>query len=472
MLKTRFKIAVMSVGLIAAGIAAVHSQGGSLGFWSNWPILGNPGFCSETINGNCSQQVGPGTATVTGNELIPLDTELPGGQMPQSERVFLGTIAQHGQGAFRNALIGGDFFLNLWQRGTTPQSAATPSTSAMSADRWAVYSSANTVTITKDTTAGDLSPSTGINAAMKITRPSGTNTTAICVGQILPQEDSARFLAASNGSTGAQAIFSFYANPLSGFLSTNDNIIATIAVYTATDSATPGTNTDAFMKGTIAGYTVINPTSATVTTAPSFSLGTGWARYSVTGVVPAIVSTNAVTGIGVTICTPVYPASTGVAGDGFLIANAQLETGVAANTTTGQVAQTTPGGFSRRLPSDEAFEQLTFSQIIKEPAASISVGPSGQGASTTTCVLSIPASVAMREAPTATYSSVTTSTWTVTHVVTNTALVSSGLATTTGGNLPNLFNITATVASGLTAGQTCTLTGATGGATITESSEP
>ena len=78
------------------------------------------------------------------------------------------------------------------------------------------------------------------------------------------------------------------------------------------------------MKGTIAGYTVINPTSTTVATAPVIPIATAWNRYSVTGAVPATVSTNAVTGIGVTICTPVYPASTGVAGDGFLIANLQL----------------------------------------------------------------------------------------------------------------------------------------------------
>lgn len=465
------KTLIASAAILAAGVGYVYSQG-SLGFWSNWPILGNPGFCSSQVNAQCVQQVPAGTAAVTGNELIPLDTQLPGGQFPQSERVSIATLTQHGQGSSRNALIGSDFATNLWQRGTTPISATTASTTKMSADRWGAYSSGNTLTITKDTTAADLSPTIGINAAMKITRPSGTNTTAICVGQVLPQADSLRFLAATNGSTGAQVIFSFYANPLAGFLSTNSDIIANIAVYTATDSATGGTNTDTFMKGTITGYTVINPTSATVATAPVIPLATGWARYSVTGIVPATVSSNAVTGIGVTICTPVYPASTGVATDGFLIANAQLETGVAANATTGALAQTTPGGYARRLPADEALEQLSFSQVINEPAASISVGPSGQGASTTTCVLSIPAAVYMREAPTATYSAVSTSTWTVTHVVTNTALVSSGLATTTGGNLPNMFNMTATVASGLTAGQTCTLTGATGGANIVESSEP
>ena len=182
---SKLKYGLLGIASFAALIGVAHSQGGTLGFWSNWPILGNPGFCSSFVNSNCVQTVPAGTPAITGNELIPLDTQLPGGQFPQSERISVASLGMNGQGAFKNVLIGSDFFTNLWQRGTTPQSAATPSTTAMSADRWAVYSSGNTVTITKDTTAGDLSPSLGINAAMKITRPSGTNTTAICVGQVI-----------------------------------------------------------------------------------------------------------------------------------------------------------------------------------------------------------------------------------------------------------------------------------------------
>src|ERR1700677_2935356 len=235
------------LGLAGVAILATFGIANAGGYWFGWPILGNSGYCSSYVNAQCVNTVDAGEPSFTGNEEIPADTWLPNGQFPQSEYIPAVLLTQHGQGAFRNALIGSDFFTNLWQRGTTPLSVASPTTTTMSADRWGVYSSGNVVTITKDTTAADLSPSTGISAAMKITRPSGTNTSAICVGQVLPVKDSARF------TNGSEAIFSFYANPLSGYLATNKDIIATIAVYTAGDSATPGTNTDAFMKGTIAG---------------------------------------------------------------------------------------------------------------------------------------------------------------------------------------------------------------------------
>ncbi len=466
----KLRLAFMSAALFAAaGAGYVYSQG-SLGFWSNWPILGNPGFCSSSVNATCVQQIPAGTATVTGNETIPLDTLLPGGQFPQSERVQIATLFQHGQGSSRNALIGSDFATNLWQRGTTPISATTASTTKMSADRWAAYSSGNTLTITKDTTAADLSPSLGINAAMKITRPSGTNTTAICVGQVLPQADSLRFLAASNGSTGAQVIFSFYANPLSGFLSTNNNIIANIAVYTATDSATPGTNTDSFMKGTTTGYTVINPTSATVATAPVIPLATGWARYSVTGIVPATISTNAVTGIGVTICTPVYPASTGVATDGFLIANAQLETGIAANATTGQLAQTTPGSYARRLPADEVNEQLTYSYVLTDGAITRAFpGFCTETTANTSATCSVPFGIQLRIVPTTTVSAAG---WSIQQASNNADELCSALAGVATSNTVNSAALLCTNPGTMAVGLGSAFYGGATTSTITFSAEP
>ena len=98
----------------------------------------------------------------------------------------------NGQGAFKNILIGSDFGTNLWQRGTTFTSLS-PTTTTMTADRFGVYSSGNVTTITKDTAAADISPTLGINAAMKIVRPTGTNTTAICVGQVIPAKDAYQF---------------------------------------------------------------------------------------------------------------------------------------------------------------------------------------------------------------------------------------------------------------------------------------
>lgn len=359
-----------------------------MGLFFGYPIVGQSSYCITNLNPappntfgagagqttQCAATAPAGPSTLTGNELMIANTELPGGQNPQTVFLPSGVLIQHGFGGERNVLVGSDFQTNLWQRGTTPISATTASTTTMSADRWAAYSSGNTLTITKDVTAADVAPTLGVNGIMKVTRPSGTNTTAICVGQIMPVTESARFV-------GNEAVFSFYAEALAGYLQTGSTIIATIAVYTGADSATPGTITDSFMKGTTTGYTVLNPVAGTSTLAvpvltgtsstATIPLTTSLARYSVAAYVPPQVSVTGtltnVTGIGVTLCTGVYPASTGVATDGFAFGNAQLEVTSAGalglqNGSTVTVSQpvTTPGGYARRAIGLEETAQLAY----------------------------------------------------------------------------------------------------------------
>ena len=119
---------------------------------------------------------------------------------------------------------------------------------------------------------------------------------------------------------------------------------------------------------------------------------------------PLLFLASAVTGIGVTICTPVYPASTGVAGDGFLIANVQLEQGHAGNVANGQAAVTTPSGFSRRLPADEASEQLTYSYVVTDGAITRVYGWCQETTANTSasCIVKFPQE--MRIVPTTTVS--------------------------------------------------------------------
>ena len=464
-------------GILAAGIGFAYSQG-SMGFWSNWPLFGQS-YCAGYVNGVCTTTIPPGETSVTGGETVPMDTNLPGGQYPQSQKMSIDYFAHLGEGSERNFLRGADFYINLWQRGTT-FSSLTPTTTTMTADGWGVYSSGNTVTISQDLTAGDLSPTLGINGAMKITRPTGTNTSAICVSQVLPQKDSVKFI-------GKEAVFSFYANPLTGFLSTNDDIIATLAVYTATDSATPGTNTDAFAKGTITGYTVIDPTSTTTTAAPSIPLATGWNRYSVSGAVPAQVTVSGtltnVVGIGVQICTPVYPASTGVAGDGFLIANPQLEqtnpgttgqiagpTGTPSVTIPATLAGITPSGFTRRNTEAEWAYEYSFSYVLTDGAATRRYGL-GQATTTALATLYAQYPVPMREIPTLTVG--TTISFGVTEA--------NGTATTCGTSIAAVGTSGTTDGSALTcttggtalvAGNAVQWIGANTGGTLTFSAEP
>lgn len=377
-----------AVAAVAGLLAMPSNLIAQMGAFFGLPIVGQGSYCITTLNpappnanGNGAGQTGQCVATApagpsqyTGNELLIANTQLPGGQQPQT--VFLPTsvLAQRGEGSERNALIGGDFQTNLWQRGTTPLSAASPTTATYGPDRWAIYSSGNVATVVKDVTAADVLPSAGVNGIAKITRPSGTNTTSICIGQVLPAAESARFI-------GNEAVFSFYAEALAGYLQTNSTIIATIGVYTAADSTTPNTNTDAFFKGTITGYTVLNGTTVTsslvapvlsnTTLSAGFPITTSLVRYSVAAYVPPQVTVTGtltnVTGIGVTICTGVYPASTGVATDGFAFGNAQLEASSAGtistfNGTSTVVASpnTIPGGFGRRTPGLEAAVEYTY----------------------------------------------------------------------------------------------------------------
>lgn len=62
------------------------------GLWNNFPKIGGAAYCITTVNGVCQQTVPAGPATLTGNETIPLDTNLPNGQMPQTVIANIGKL--------------------------------------------------------------------------------------------------------------------------------------------------------------------------------------------------------------------------------------------------------------------------------------------------------------------------------------------------------------------------------------------
>lgn len=342
------------------------------GAFSQYPITGIPDntTCqSYGNNGVCNQYNPAGPSEDSGGWVIPMDTGLPGG----GTQTVITPLSLLGFNSRVNRLIGGDFGTNLWQRGTTPVSAATPSTTVVGADRWAVYSSGNTVTVTRQTGASDTIPTLGFYASQRVSRPSGTNTTQICVGQILDKQAAAPLI-------GNNAVFSFYALAGAGLSAVaQNNITATIAYYTAADSATPGTNSDSFMKGTTTGYTAVtagggligvvgsatpNATNtATVTSGvATVNISTTWSRYSVYGRIP---STNAagtaVTGVGVTLCYT--PASgTGGSTEWFEFTGAQLQASSSTVTTFLPNGVTSPTAFERRLAQLEADYQLAYTQ--------------------------------------------------------------------------------------------------------------
>jgi hypothetical protein len=367
--------AIFMKRLLLSGTALLLSAAAALagGAFSQYPIVGNPDqttCMSFGNNGVCNQYAPAGPSETSGTYMVPADTGTPGGGT-QTIRLPMSLIANLNVGV--NRLFGGDMGTNLWQRGTTPLSSATPSTTTMGADRWAVYSSGNTVTVSKQTGASDTMPTVGFYASQRVSRPSGTNNTQICVGQVLDKQAAATLI-------GNNGVFSFYALAGAGLAAVaNNQITATIAYYTAADSATPGTNTDTFMKGTITGYTPVTTNggviqvignavpnavnsvtiSSGVATVP---ITTSWTRYSVWGKIP---STNAagtaVTGAGVTLCYT--PASgTGGATEWFEFTGAQLQATSSVVTTELPFGVTSPTGYERRHPQSEADLQLYYTQ--------------------------------------------------------------------------------------------------------------
>lgn len=364
------KLGLAAVGLLLSGAAAYAG-----GAFSQYPIVGVPAntACqSYGNNGVCNQYNPAGPDGIDGSWVVPTDTGLPNGQNPQTVTTPLALL---GFNSRVNLAVGGDFTTNLWQRGTTPVSAATPSTTVMGADRWAVYSSGNTVTVSKQTGASDTIPTLGLYASMRVSRPSGTNTTQICTGQVLDKNAAAPLI-------GNNAVFSFYGLAGAGLSAVASNQLqVTIAYYTAADSATPGTNTDSFMKGTTTGYTAVTTGSAIPSQTAVISSGvatvpisTTWTRYGVWGKIPATnAAGTAVTGVGVTICYT--PASgTGGSTEWFEVAGAQLQAQSATVSTQNPNGVTAPSAFERRAPQLEADYQYYYSWVLTETNGAVYPG--------------------------------------------------------------------------------------------------
>lgn len=388
---------------IALGLAALVAVVGiafGAGQFPGYPIVGGASYCGGFSTGPtgqvCTVTVPAGPPSITGSELIPADTGLANGQQPQTVTIPLPLL-----GGFNNRvnrLIGGDFATNLWQRGTTPVSAATPSTTVIGADRWAVYSSANTVTVIKETATADTIPTANLYASMRVSRPSGTNTSAVCVGQVLDKQASSELVGNNN-------VFSFYALAGAGLNAvSSNNITVTLAYYTAADSATPLTNTDLFMKGTIAGYAAVTAGGSSGTTATiaagvaTVNISTTWTRYSVYAPVPdATAAGTAIVGVGATICYT--PASgTGGSTEWFEIAGAQLQAQSPTATASMPAGITTPTGFEARSPAIETILQQYYSWVLTETNGAVY----GQVLCTATANawISLQSPVAMRETPT------------------------------------------------------------------------
>jgi len=456
--------------LSAVAVAALSFNNAAFagGAFSSYPIVGNPAntTCLQYgNNGVCNQYSPAGPSGTTGNELLPADTGAANGANPQTELIPLSMFGGPPQ---INQLIGGDFAINLWQRGTTPLSAGTPSSATMTADRWYAYSSGNTVTVSKQTGASDTLPTLGLYASMRVSRPSGTNNTQICVGQVL-DKNASRNLIGNNG------VLSFYALAGAGLSAVATNQLqVNVAYYTAADSATPGTNTGTFASGSITGYTaaIAGPSNGTTATVASgvatVPISTTWTRYAVYAPIPTTnASGTAVTGVGVSICYT--PASgTGGSTEWFEIEGVQLQAQPSTTSNLLPNGVTSPTAFEKRNAQWEADYQLYYSYVLTDGAATVRYAL-GQATAGTSAQFFVQFPGPMRETPATTVGTATS--WAAT-VAAGTAQACTTLAATASSNTTSGGALTCTVAANLSAGNATQMIGAATGGLLTFSAEP
>ena len=404
------------------------------------------------------------TGPLTGNEWFPGDTHLLQGASPQTAGYTSNGLAGYAQGVtagFGNYLIGGDASTNLFQR-ATPGASETTTFAYGGPDRWAYWSGTSTaMTVSQDSTAGDLPPAT--KNAFKMARTSGqTGVVQMCMAQ---EVESANVY----GLEGKTVELDFDAFTGANF--------SAAAPYNMTAYIVTGTGTDEGMQklawglnagggGSTAWAGQANATAAVIPLGGVSTLG----RYMAVANIPA-----AATEIGVALCyTPVGTAGTN---DYIAFSNIQLlrsTNGGLVSTTAGYSSVSSPvTATQRRSAAQEATLQQRYFIQINEPAASKAVG-NGSYLTATICDVQIPLPTQMRIAPTLTIGGTTESATTWAVMVGSTTPVA--LATTflvqdaVVGNTVNMIAVQGTTASKAVL-DPCTLVGAGGGANIQASAE-
>lgn len=430
----RYRAAVGLCALIALGVGG-YAYGA--GIFSTLPEVGSPSYCGSTVSGTgnlggltgqgqgstgsiCGQTIPAGPPQVTGSEDVEVDTNITGSGPPQVAKIPTSLLA----GA-TNRLIGGDMNINLWQRGTTPATAQTPTAALMTADRFWIQTattSGTQMTVTKQTgsTGGvaDTIPALGFNASMRVQRPSGQTGTAVeCTGQTLDSKAFAPLL-------GNNAVFSFYAQTGANFSPTS-GITVSIAAYTAADATSAqstiqlgGTNTQtsalsaAGQSNGITNYTAevvalspINPVTGSITSGVAtlpIAASTAFARYGVAATIPTTLtsSATAVTGGVVSICWT--PVGTAGANDWIEFPALQLEAKPSTATASLPNGVVSPTAFERNYAALQALYQQSYSYVVVEGTTTANRAICGAGGTTSaTCFINFPTT--MRQVPAAKY---------------------------------------------------------------------
>lgn len=345
--------------------------------------------------------------------------------------------------SLRNAVIGGDFGTNPWQRGTSFTTIS--NTLTYTADRfWALGGASSSISVSQQTGT----PTTGFAAHLRFGRAnSNSDTTAIKLGQVLTSAASTRF-------QGQPFVISFWARAGAGFSAASSALSVTVGTGTGSNESAAN-----YASGSWTGYagaTLYDSTGAAGSTA---TLTTSFQRFSFAGVIPV-----AATQIGFNIAfTPVGTATN----DYIEITGVQFEVMPQGGVN--------PTPFEWRPASLERALCQHYFFRVNEPASSCKI-IQGQANTSTVASLLVNFPVPMLSAPTTAVTSTTCAvgsfTLTASAGAATSSLTSTGLIVAANSGTVNGMNLTATLtAAGLTAGNTTFLIGGGGAGTISASAE-
>jgi hypothetical protein len=289
--KWKVSLAALAAAMLAAGGA------GAAGIFPGFP---------QTGSGGTAPQV-PGASY-----LVPMDTNLPNGQIPQTVLVPLSGMGGNYGGTPRNFLGNGS--LDLTQvNGTSTVTCAVNAgltAAALSADRWGCQANVAVGAGRTAIVTSSPSPPAGFTNVMKVFRTSGALTQPVCVMQEVPSN-------LSLSLAGNTVTFSFWAAALAGLSADNGNIINAVVIT--------GTGTDEKLTVSPTASPAITPAWTGIATQlnQAINVTTTFARFNVSASIP-----STATEIGVMLCFT--PTATGAgATDGFAWTGAQLELGAA-----------------------------------------------------------------------------------------------------------------------------------------------
>ena len=172
--------------------------------------------------------------------------------------------------SLRNAVIGGDFGTNPWQRGTS--FTGITSTAFYTADRFfGIGGASSSISISRQTTT----PPPGFAAVARFGRASSNaDVDPIKFGQVFTSANSTRF-------QGQPFVLSFYARAGATYSPASSALGITVATGTGSDETTAN-----YAAGSWTGYAAATLYGSAGTAVTSVTLTTSFARYSVSGVIP------------------------------------------------------------------------------------------------------------------------------------------------------------------------------------------